>query len=107
MNFLQKIQQCFEKSSVFYTRHSLIEMRMDEFGKINDEEVAQTIKNGEIIEEYPNDKPYPSVLVFGLTDQKRPLHIVCAYDKDEDITIIITAYQPDSKFWIEFKRRIK
>jgi hypothetical protein len=33
---------------------------------------------------------------FGLTEAKRPLHIVCAYDRKDDLTIIITVYQRDS-----------
>jgi len=43
-----------------------------------------------IVKEYPDDKPYPSILIFGKTNRERPLHIVCAYDSEEDHTIVIT-----------------
>lgn len=38
-------------------------------------EVIQAIIAGEIIEQYPNDYPFPSCLIFA--KGKRPLHIVC------------------------------
>jgi len=37
-------------------------------------DVEETIKNGEIIEEYFDDKPYPSFLALKLYD--KPLHVV-------------------------------
>jgi len=36
---------------------------MEEFGKIREQEVFEAITCGEIIEEYENDKPYPSMLI--------------------------------------------
>jgi len=80
-------------------------MENEELGQILDAEVYQAICKGEIIQEYPDDKPYPSVLIFGQTNNKRPLHIVCSYNNDEDIAIIITVYEPNPNRWIDFKRR--
>ena len=57
------------------------------------------------VETYEDDRPYPSVLVFGRTESGRPLHVVIAYDKDDDIAVIITVYQPDPARWIDFRRR--
>jgi len=34
--------------------------------------------NGEIIEHYPDDEPYPSCLVLGWFESGDPLHIVCS-----------------------------
>ena len=75
---------------------------------ISDETVEETIKNGKIIEEYLDDKPYPSFLVLGFEkdDLKKPIHIVFAKN-DQDI-IVITAYRPDRLKWTNnFKTRIK
>ena len=58
--------------------------------------IEQVIKTGEIINEYPNDKPYPSFLILGLVD-KKPLHVVTAYYRK--ICIVITAYWPDVGQW--------
>lgn len=37
--------------------------------------VRRVIDNGEAIEDYPSDEPYPSKLVLGW-DERRPLHVV-------------------------------
>jgi hypothetical protein len=106
-NPLQKIQLCYRSDSVFFTRHALDEMKHEELGRIFEAEVSECIENGEIIKEYPDDTPYPSYLVFGRTGSSRPIHVVCAYNGDEDKIIIVTAYEPDPALWIEFKRRIQ
>ena len=58
--------------------------------------IEKVIKNGEIIKDYPDDKPYPSVLLLGFVN-KKPLHVVTAYFRKK--CIVITAYYPDSKIW--------
>ncbi len=102
---LENIQKSFQKNTVLYSRHALVEMRSEEFGRISDTEVFESILNSEIIMEYPEDKPYPSVLIFGKTKKNRPLHIVCAFNSDEELAIVITVYQPNPKHWKDFKRR--
>lgn len=83
MNWTQKIRECFEYDSVFYTKHAKYEMENEEFGRIIDSEIYEAIYNGEVIDEYPQDKPYPCCLIFGETKTNRPLHIVCAYNEEE------------------------
>jgi hypothetical protein len=80
-------------------------METEEFGLICDLEIQEAISSGEIIEEYLDDKPYPSVLIFGTSATNRPLHIVCAYSDEEDLVVIVTVYQPDPSRWIDWKRR--
>jgi hypothetical protein len=46
-----------------------------------------------------------SCLKYGRAENNRPLHIVCAYSKEDDMVIIITVYEPDSQKWINFERR--
>lgn len=70
--------------------------RMFERG-ISREDVASVLETGEIIREYEDDKPFPSRLVLGWRNE-RPLHVVAA-DDDNDQTIVITAYEPDSAIW--------
>jgi hypothetical protein len=65
-----------------------------------DMEIA--ILNGQIIKEYPDDKPFPSCLIFGHTADGSPLHIVCSLSP---ISHIITFYFPDEKLWIDYKTR--
>ena len=105
ISWTEKIRHGFDSDKVLYTRHAKIEMETEEFGRIFDNEVYEAVCNGEAIEEYADDRPYPSVLIFGKTAVARPLHIVCAYNADEDMTIVITVYQPDPELWIDFKGR--
>ena len=81
-------------------------MDAEPFGKIQLEELLQALDSGEIIEEYPEDTPYPSYLIFGQTDARRPLHVVAAPVPNAESLIIITTYQPDPNRWeADFKRR--
>ncbi len=69
------------------------------------EDVRLTIAEGELVEDYPDDMPYPSQLILGWRDA-RPVHVVLAHNHDDDETIVITAYEPDPDQWnAGFKRR--
>jgi len=61
--------------------------------------------SGEIIEEYPADKPYPSCLVFGRTGTGDPVHSVWAYNESTRWTVLITVYRPDATRWINWRER--
>jgi len=66
-------------------------------------EIRETVKLGEVIEEYPDDKRGTSCLVSYAT-LNRTLHIVCA-PKPEYLAII-TAYSPAPDQWSsDFKVR--
>jgi len=69
--------------------------------------VVDVITNGEVIEVYDNDKPFPSKLIFAMVNN-RPLHIVLAFDDNNGTCFIVTAYEPNLfKFDIDFKTRRK
>jgi len=104
-SMLSKIKSCFSENRVLYTSHSRKEMDDEEFGKIKEHEVFEAIQDCEIIENYSDDKPYPSVLIYGISKHKRPLHIVCAYSNEDDKTIIVTVYQPNPDLWDDYRRR--
>ena len=73
--------------------------------QITEEEVKEVLKTGEVIEDYPDDTPYPSQLILGWI-QSRPLHVVISNDFKKRDTIIITVYEPDPEQWESgFRRR--
>ena len=72
--------------------------------RISVQELREAIANGEIIEDYPQDKYGPSSLILGFTEEGRPLHIQCSYPS-RPLVKIITLYQPDRSLWIDFKVR--
>jgi hypothetical protein len=69
------------------------------------EDVRQILETGEVIEDYPEDTPYASRLIRG-EQNGRVLHVVAADNPDEDMTIVITTYEPDPALWSpDFRRR--
>lgn len=67
-------------------------------------DIENCILNGEIIEEYPDDYPYYSYLILGLTTKNQFLHVVCGMGNNK--LWIITAYFPSLDKWeSDFKKR--
>ena len=104
---INKIKNCFRADRFLFSKHAKAEMELEEFGIIHTDEVIEVVFNGKIIREYLDDKPYPSYLIYGQSANNRTLHVVCAYSKEEDYSIIITVYQPDIDKWINYERRKK
>jgi hypothetical protein len=71
------------------------------------DEVFYSVLHGEIIEEYPDDKPYPSCLVNGLTFSGDAVHSVWAFNEGSRWAVLITVYRPDPKRWVNFRTRRK
>jgi hypothetical protein len=102
---LTHLRACFDANRALYTSHAWREMRAEEFGPISEQEVYEIVASGEI-KDYPDDQPYPSMLIFGYTRLRRPLHVVCAYNDEDDMAIVITAYQPDPTRWVNYRGRL-
>ncbi len=69
------------------------------------DEIFFSILQGEIIETYPDDRPYPSCLVYGDTFEGDPVHSVWAYNEDNRWAVLITVYRPDPARWVNWKTR--
>jgi hypothetical protein len=68
-------------------------------------EVRTVIEEGQTIERYPDDVPYPSRLLLGFVGG-RALHVVVADGADDGETIVVTVYEPDPALWRPgFRRR--
>lgn len=73
-----------------------------EFRKIHDLPLLLT---GEIIEDYPDDKPFPTALFLGWL-QEEPFHVVTALDPVSGYCFVITVYRPDlDHFEPDYKTR--
>ncbi len=60
-------------------------------------DVMNAMECGEIIEQYPNDFPFPSCLILGKAKNAQALHVVASVN--EDMIYLITAYYPDRESW--------
>ena len=61
------------------------------------DEIINCIKYGEVIEEYPEDYPHPSCLIFHIVIVDKPLHVVVGHD--DKYIYVITAYRPSPEKW--------
>jgi len=71
------------------------------------DEVYFSVLNGEVIEDYPDDKPYPSCLIYGQTFSGDPIHSVWAFNEQSKWAVLITVYRPDPSQWIDWRKRRK
>ena len=100
---MRDIARYLEESSLRWTSHILERLFERNIG-LN--YVKAALANGEILEQYPNDYPFPSCLVLGYTIAGRPLHTVCGSDGTK--LWLITAYFPSPVDWLEdFRQRRK
>jgi hypothetical protein len=78
-----------------WTEHVALRLRERKIKRVD---VLSCIQNGEIIEQYPTDYPFPSCLVSGVSADGRPLHVVVGADGGV-MGYVITAYFPTPDKW--------
>lgn len=99
---IDKLKSAIENGKIQWQRHAL--ERMMEKG-ISRNTVKKVLLSGEVIEDYPDGKPYPSALFLG-RDKGKPFHVVTALDSESGYCFVITAYRPDLEhFESDFKTR--
>jgi hypothetical protein len=69
------------------------------------DDIYDSVSDGEIIEDYPTDTPYPSCLILGFTSTEEPVHSVWAYNESGQWAVLITVYRPDPTRWIDWRMR--
>ena len=88
--------------TLHFSRHAF--ERMFQRG-VNPDAVEQIIAKGEVIADYPDDQPYPSVLLLGFYGSQ-PVHAVVAREPTTESCHLVTVYLPDPALWDEsFKKR--
>ena len=98
---IQRIRQLCSDGSIKWSVHAAD--KMHERG-IRRADVIRCLESGEIIEDYPDDFPHPSCLVFGRTAANAVLHAVVGISGDT--LFVITAYFPDTeKFESDLRTR--
>ncbi len=91
------------RANIEFTSHALAQMKSR---KIKNSDIYVGIESGEIIEQYPNDKYYPSCLILYFRVDDKPIHFVCGIGNNK--IYVITAYVPDLKYWEnDYKTRRK
>ena len=70
---LEDIVGAIRGNRIRITDHADEEAQLDDLAF---DEIFVSVFNGELIEYYPDDKPYPSCLFFGETFGQEPVHSV-------------------------------
>lgn len=97
------IRQLIKDGKVKWATHCLEKLGERD---ISISDVKKCIVIGEIIEDYPDDYPHPSCLIYGLISRNKVLHTVVG--SDGETAYIITAYYPNTvKFKSDLKTRRK
>ena len=98
---IETIRELLQNNKVRWTTHCVEQMGARDISKAD---VTYCIENGEIIENYPDDFPYPSCLIYGKCTDGRIIHIVAG--SDGEVLYIITSYIPNViKFEDDLKTR--
>ena len=93
---IDNLREYYRNDKVFVTQHAAERYRQR---GIKAKDVRAAVENGEIIEQYPEDYPFPSCLVLGNDLNGKVIHI-CLSDEGSS-SRIITAYYPDADKWEE------
>lgn len=101
---LKKLKKATQDGNLEWKKH--VTERLVERG-ITRIEVLAILNEGDVIREYTDDTPCPSALFLGLIE-KRPVHVVAAYDEHNNLVHIVTAYEPSLGFFMDdFKTKRK
>ena len=99
---IDRVKDAVKNDNIILKKHALV--RMLERG-IQSDEIIEAILNSVIVEEYYDDKPFPSSLLLGYSGT-RPLHVVVSYDTEFKMVYVITIYEPSMELWSsDFKSR--
>ncbi len=101
MSLVDEIRQKLETDRFEFFKHAVDQSIRRRIGV---QEMLEAIANGEIIEEYPNDKYWPSYLIYGKTAEGRPLHVQCSHPS-RPLVKIVTLYERDPTRWTDFRER--
>ena len=99
---IQKLQDYYNDDMILISDHAA--MRCKQCG-IKKKDIRNAVNNGEIIEQYPDDYPFPSCLILGKTYSNEWLHVVMS--DEGSMSRIITAYYPDKEKWTDDLKKRK
>jgi len=67
--------------------------------RIGMDDVIQAVRVGQVIQEYPDDAPHPSFLLWN-GNLAHPLHVVVARNDKGGECVVVTVYIPGTNAWM-------
>ena len=102
VDIIECIIEAIRHDRIRITDHADEEAQAD---RLSFDEIFTSVLHGEVIEDYPDDRPYPSCLVYGDTFSDQPVHSVWAYNRATGWAALITVYRPDPERWLDWRIR--
>ena len=101
---LHRVQSLVRNGDYLVSRHGFRELAAD---GILVEEVLAGIGSAAVVEDYPNSRKEPSVLVLQYDRNGRPIHVMWGVSKSAGTpAVLVTAYRPAPERWsADFMRR--
>jgi YgiT-type zinc finger domain-containing protein len=91
---IEELNSAVRNGRVRITDHADEEARAD---RLTVDKIFDSVARGEVLEQYPVDRPYPSCLVLGRAGEVEPVHSVWAYNSKTGWAVLVTVYRPDPR----------
>jgi Domain of unknown function (DUF4258) len=89
------LQRAVSQNRYFITTHA--KQRMGQ-RKVSDQDLKSVIATGDVVEQYPEARPFPKAL-FMARIKGKPLYVSCAFDGK--YAHIVTVHWYDPSVWID------
>ena len=97
---VDRIREAVSQGNYLITRHARMRKGLR---KVLDREIVQTVVQGEVVEEYPQARPFPKCLFMYPVRPGEPLYVSCAFDGVQAHIITVHWFDPDR--WIDWRTR--
>jgi hypothetical protein len=98
---LEFIKRRLNDRKIWWTYHVNMRLRTR---SISRQTILESVASFEIIEEYPEDKYFPSYLIYA-RDRNSVFHVLIAVDVVGDNVRVVTAYWPSPEEWEQDLRK--
>jgi len=95
----KKIIELIEKGEIKISNHGYDEMAED---GLLVKEIIASMKDGKVVEDYPEYPKGPCALVLQRDREGNPMHVVWGIPKNASSpAVLVTAYKPDPLIWTD------
>lgn len=103
---LQRVRVLIAAGRYAFSNHAYEELTKD---GILPSDILAGLSEATVVEDYPDAKRGPSVLVFARLDDGSPVHAVWGiHATDDSKAILVTSYRPDPLLWTpDFLTRLR